>query len=248
MIGTPLYMSPEQAEMSGLDIDTRSDIYAWACCSTSCSPGRRPFDPQELMKAGYDEMRRIIREQEPPKPSTFLSTMALEVRTTVAEARRDRQRAGAKLSRSARGDLDWIVMKALEKDRTRRYETANGLPSKPQRHLTKEPVLARPATQLYRFQRMVRRNKVAFAAGSAVAAALVIGLGVSTWMFFKEKQPASAPSPPNRKPRPKPARASKSRSSSTTCSKASARRSRWAATRRCCGRFWTRPPSASAKT
>ena len=184
MIGTPLYMSPEQAEMSGLDIDTRSDIYSLGVLLYELLVGRTPFDPQELMKAGLDEMRRVIREQEPPKPSTFLSTMALEVRTTSA---RRRQTDGAKWIGQIRGDLDWIVMKALEKDRTRRYETANGLAKDIERHLLSEPVQARPPTQFYRFRRFAKRNEIAFAAGTAVLAALIMGLGISTWMFFKER-------------------------------------------------------------
>ena len=129
-------------------------------------------------------MRRVIREQEPQKPSTFVSTMAIDVRTNLAQ---HRQTDSAKLVGQIRGDLDWIVMKALEKDRSRRYETASGLAQDIQRHLENEPVQARPPTIGYRFRRMVRRNKLAFAAASAVLAALVIGLGVSTWMFLKEK-------------------------------------------------------------
>src|SRR5207237_89560 len=125
------------------------------------------------------------REQEPERPSTRLSTMLAADLTTTAN---HRQSESARLGTLLRGDLDWIVMKALEKDRARRYDTANDLATDIQRHLNNEPVIARPPTKLYRFQKLVRRNKLAFAATSAVTAALIIGLGVSTWMFFKEKQ------------------------------------------------------------
>src|SRR6187397_771905 len=137
MIGTPLYMSPEQAEMSGLDIDTRSDIYSLGVLLYELLTGRTPFDPQELMRKGVDEMRRAIREQEPAKPSTALHTMAAAARTTIAQ---HRQADGAKLIGLISGDLDWIVMKALEKDRNRRYENASGLARDIERHLADEPV------------------------------------------------------------------------------------------------------------
>jgi serine/threonine protein kinase/WD40 repeat protein len=173
MIGTPLYMSPEQAEMSGLDIDTRSDIYSLGVLLYELLTGRTPFDPEELMRKGHDDIRRAIREQEPKKPSTFLRTMALELRTSVAQ---HRHADCAKLIGQIRGDLDWIVMKAIEKDRTRRYESANEFALDIQRHLAHEPVLARPASTLYRFRRLVRRNRIVFAAGAAVAVALLAGV------------------------------------------------------------------------
>ena len=130
-------------------------------------------------------MRRRIREEEPMRPSTRLSTMADADLTEVAQ---QRQSEPAKLTRFIRGDLDWIVMKCLEKDRTRRYETANGLAMDIQRHLNNEPVVACPPSAAYRFQKMVRRNKLAVAAVSAVAAALLLGLGLSTWLWLQERK------------------------------------------------------------
>src|SRR5213082_2367436 len=177
-------MSPEHAEMTSLDIDTRTDIYSLGVLLYELLTGRPPFDPSELLQSGLDEMRRTIREREPDRPSTRLSTMAEGELTTVAK---HRHAEAPSLIHLVRGDLDWIVMKCLEKDRTHRYETANGLASDIQRHLNNEPVVARPPSTLYRFQKLVRRNKLAFAAASAITAALVIGLGVSTLMFFKEK-------------------------------------------------------------
>jgi aminoglycoside phosphotransferase (APT) family kinase protein len=185
MIGTPLYMSPEQAEMSGLDIDTRSDIYSLGVLLYELLTGRTPFDPKELMRKGQDEMRRAIREQEPQKPSTALHTMAAESRTTIAQ---HRQADGAKLIGLIRGDLDWIVMKALEKDRARRYETANGLAADLKRHLNNEPVVARPPSTAYRFQKLVRRNKLAFAAAACIAGVLVLSTIVSTWQAVRARQ------------------------------------------------------------
>ena len=181
-IGTPAYMSPEQAEMSGLDIDTRSDIYSLGVLLYELLTGKTPFDPQELLQSGLDAMRRTIREQEPPRPSTRLSTMVVADLTALA------QRHGAeppRLIHLIRGDLDWITMKALEKDRTRRYETANGLAQDLERHLKNETIIARPPSSAYRFQKLVQRNKLAFAAAGAVLAALVIGLGVSIFLYLK---------------------------------------------------------------
>jgi serine/threonine protein kinase/TPR repeat protein len=184
-VGTPAYMSPEQTSLSGLDIDTRSDIYALGVLLYELLTGQTPFDAQELIKAGLDEMRRRIREQEPPRPSTRLSTLAGK---DLALTARQRQANVTELMAAVRGDLDWIVMKCLEKDRSRRYETANGLTMDIQRHLNNEPILARPPSQLYRFQKLVRRNKLAVAAAGAIAFALVSGLGLSTWSLMKEKQ------------------------------------------------------------
>ena len=184
IIGTPAYMSPEQAEMSGLDVDTRSDIYSLGVLLYELLTSRTPFDPKKLLQHGLDEMRRTLREQEPQRPSTMVTTLQGTELTITAE---HRQAEPPKLISLLRGDLDWIVMKALEKDRRRRYETANGLAMDIQRYLSSEPVAARPPSRLYRFQKLVRRNKIVFAAGGAVTVALIIGLGVSTWLFFLEK-------------------------------------------------------------
>ena len=181
-IGTPAYMSPEQAEMSGLDIDTRSDIYSLGVLLYELLTGQMPFNPKALMVAGLDEMRRIIREQDPVRPSTSLSSLDAADQTTVA---RRRQVAVPKLLHLIRGDLDWIVMKCLEKDRTRRYETANGLARDIERHLGNEPVVACPPNWLYRLEKSLRRNKGAFVAGAAIASVLVLGLFVSTWQAVR---------------------------------------------------------------
>jgi eukaryotic-like serine/threonine-protein kinase len=183
-IGTPAYMSPEQAEMSGLDIDTRSDIYALGVLLYELLTSRTPFDAKQLLQSGIDELRRTIRETEPAKPSTKLGTLLAADLTMVAQRR---QSDAPKLVHLLRGDLDWIVMKSLEKDRTRRYETANGLAADIQRYLTDEPIVARPPSTLYRFQKLVRRNKAIVTAVGAGVAALVIGLILSLYLFVQER-------------------------------------------------------------
>jgi eukaryotic-like serine/threonine-protein kinase len=184
-IGTPAYMSPEQANLSGLDIDTRSDIYSLGVLLYELLMGKTPFEGERLLQAGLDEIRRIIREDEPVRPSTKLRALEAGEQTTVAK---HRQSDPPKLAHLISGDLDWIVMKALEKDRGRRYETANGLAMDIQRHLNNEPVIARPPGSFYRFQKMVRRHKLVFVAATAVTGALLAGLGLSTWAFLRERQ------------------------------------------------------------
>ena len=181
-IGTPAYMSPEQAKLSGLDIDTRTDIYALGVLLYELLTGKTPLDQKELLAAGLEEMRRTICEKEPVRPSTRLSTMPGGELTTTAKHRRTEP---PKLVHLLRGDLDWIVMKALEKDRARRYETANGLVRDVQHYLADEPVVARPPSGAYRFQKLVRRNKGVFAGVGAVLLMMVLGVVASTWQAVR---------------------------------------------------------------
>jgi eukaryotic-like serine/threonine-protein kinase len=179
-LGTPAYTSPEQAEMSSVDIDTRSDIYSLGVLLYELLTGRPPFDGEQLLSVGFDEMRRIIRQVEPPRPSARLSTLGEPELTTLGSRRRTHV---PDLAGAMRGDLDWIVMKCLEKDRARRYETANGLAADIRRHLDDEPVSARPPSAGYRCRKWMHRNKLLFASGASVFAALLIGFAVSLGQY-----------------------------------------------------------------
>jgi Tol biopolymer transport system component len=176
LIGTPEYMSPEQAEFSDLDVDSRTDIYSLGVLLYALITGTTPFEARQLHSASYDEICRIIRETEPLKPSTRLSRLGDE----LANVAKQRQVEPGELYKIIRGDLDWIVMKALEKDRTRRYETAKGLAVDIERHLRDEPVSAGPPSAGYRLHKFVRRNRVAVITFSLVAAALAIGATAAT--------------------------------------------------------------------
>lgn len=182
-IGTPAYMSPEQAGAGSLDIDTRSDIYSLGVLLYELLTGRTPFDARAMLHAGLDEVRRTVRETEPDRPSTRLSTLDGDALAAVA---RQRKTDGPQLIHLVRGDLDWIVMKALDKDRARRYETANGLALDIGRHLDNEPVAARAPSTLYRFQKFARRHRLAFASAVVIGLALAAGVAISFWSYVKE--------------------------------------------------------------
>jgi len=174
LIGTPLYMSPEQAQLSGLDIDTRSDIYSLGVLLYELLTGTTPFDQERLRTAAYDEIRRIIREEEPAKPSTRISTLGQAATAASAKRKSDPRR----LAQLFRGELDWIVMKALEKDRNRRYESASAFAADVLRYLNDEPVQACSPSLGYRFRKFARRNKRVVAMASLLFAMLLVVVAV----------------------------------------------------------------------
>jgi non-specific serine/threonine protein kinase/serine/threonine-protein kinase len=191
LIGTPEYMSPEQAEMTGIDIDTRTDVYSLGVVLYELLVGAQPFDAKELRQASFDDMRRKIREEEPPRPSTRLSLLG-EPSTTAAKNRRVELRS---LERDLQGDLDWITMKALEKDRTRRYGSPSDLSADIVRHLKHEPVLASPPSTVYRATKFVRRHLVGVASVTAIAlllVALLVGMTVQAARIAREAAKAKA--------------------------------------------------------
>jgi tetratricopeptide (TPR) repeat protein len=184
-LGTPAYMSPEQAESGGLDVDTRSDIHSLGALLYELLTGRPPFDTDRLLELGVEQMRRELIEKEPLRPSKLLLSLESAKRAEIARKRRCEP---AQLIAGLKGDLDWIVTNAMEKDRQRRYATVNGLAVDVRRYLGTQPVSARPPSRWYSLGKLVRRNRAAFAAGAAVATALIIGLGTSTVLFFRERE------------------------------------------------------------
>ena len=184
-IGTPVYMSPEQTLTDGRRADTRSDIYSLGVLFYELLTGTTPFSREALLASGIEGMRRMLNDDDPPRPSVRLQNLPLEALSLAAKRR---QIDPEKLRLTLIGDLDWIAIKATERDRERRYQTVNDLTLDVQRFLAQEPVLARPPSRVYQFQKLVRRNKAAFIATGAVMLALITGTGVSTWLWIKERE------------------------------------------------------------
>jgi len=183
VLGTPLYMSPEQAQVDSLDVDTRTDVYSLGVVLYELLTGTTPLEKKRFKEAAWDEVRRIIREEEPPRPSTRLSSA--EALPSVAASRHAEPRS---LTSELRGELDWIVMKAIEKDRGRRYETANGFAMDVGRYLAGEAVLAAPPSKSYRLRKFIRRNKGAVTAAAVVAASLIVGITVATTQAIRARR------------------------------------------------------------
>ncbi|MCK6499027.1 MAG: tetratricopeptide repeat protein [Nitrospira sp.] len=185
MIGTPAYMSPEQAEMSSMDVDMRTDVYSLGVLLYELLTGSTPFPQERLRSLGFGQIQRVLAEEEPERPSTRVSTMWREKKPTPTW---NRGVPGTDASHAITGDLDWIVMKCLEKDRRRRYDTVNGLAMDLTRYLSNEPVLARPPSAAYRFQKAFQRHRVAFLGLAAVMMALAVGLGFATWQAIRARR------------------------------------------------------------
>ena len=185
MIGTPTYMSPEQAQLSGLDVDTRSDIYSLGILLYELLTGTTPLQSDTLQKADFDEMRRMIREDEPPRPSERMTTLAAEGLSTIADQQKSETR---KLAHRLKSELDWIVMKALDKDRARRYESTSAFAADVGRFLANESVVACPPSAAYRFRKFARRNKAVLSTLLLVGFALVLGICGTTWQAVKATQ------------------------------------------------------------
>jgi len=184
LIGTPEYMSPEQAEMSGLDVDTRADIYSLGVVLYELLAGARPFDFEDLRSKGYNEIQRVIREIEPPKASTRLSSLG-DTRTSIAEHRKTDPDS---LQSELKGDLDWITLKAMAKDRIHRYESASELAADIKRHLSHEPIMASPPSTTYRIKKYIKRHRTGVVAAVLVILALLIGVTGTTVGLLKAKQ------------------------------------------------------------
>jgi non-specific serine/threonine protein kinase/serine/threonine-protein kinase len=188
LVGTPEYMAPEQAEGTLLDVDTRADVYSLGVVLYELLCGALPFDPETLRTGRYDEISRMIRELDPPRPSVRLSRMSNELPSVAASRQVEPQRLGTLL----RGELDWIVMKALEKDRTRRYQSPSTLAADLERHLSDRPVSAGPPSGFYRARKFVRRHKLAFGMAAALAMALGAGFVGTAWGFVNARRQRDA--------------------------------------------------------